>query len=322
MAGIAIADPPTDARTARYLTAERAVWEHYGLSPRETFLELDSPACRLRALELGSGEPVVFVHGTVGPAAWASLVHELGGFRSIVLDRPGWGLSSPIDFADRDYGEVVADVLRGALDALGLRTARVVGGSIGNVWALRLAERHPRRVTGVCMLGGGPIVPEAGVPGVIRLVASPAGALFVRVMNSPSSVRAMLRRSGHGASLDAGLIPDAVLEWRAAAARDTNAMQYERAMVRQIVKGGTYTSDLTFDDGELAAIQAPTLIVYGSEDGVGSVDVWRRVAGVIAHANLRVVAGAGHMPWLDDPSGVAAHVRRFFHPPGAQRSSS
>jgi pimeloyl-ACP methyl ester carboxylesterase len=131
-------------------------------------------------------------------------------------------------------------------------------------------------------------------------------------MNSPSSVRAMLRRSGHGASLDAGLIPDAVLEWRAAVARDTNAMHHERAMVRQVVKSGAYTSHLTFDDGELAAIQAPTLIVYGSEDGVGSVDIWRRVVGVMAHADLRVVAGAGHMPWLDDPSGVAAHVRRFF----------
>ena len=91
-------------------------------------------------------------------AAWPSLISKLPGFRSIVLERPGWGLSSAIDFSSQEYGTLVADVLREALDALELERAHVVGGSIGNVWALRLAGEHPSRVDRVVLMGGGPIV--------------------------------------------------------------------------------------------------------------------------------------------------------------------
>ncbi len=312
MGSTATVEPATNPRATRYRELEQALWRHYGLSPRETFLELERPRCRLRALEAGSGEPVLLVHGTVGPGGWASLVAGLPGFRAIVLDRPGWGLSSPIDFAAGDYGRIVGDLLRGTLDALALERAHVVGGSVGNVWALRLAQRHPSRVGRVVLLGGGPIVPEAGVPGVIKLIASPTGALMVRLMNSPARVRTMLRGSGHGRSIDAGSIPDVFLEWRAAVGRETGAMRQERAMVRAIVQGNSYRRGLTLDEAELAAIRAPTLMIFGSADGVGSVDVWRRVTGLMTHAELDVVEGAGHMPWFDDPAGVAGRVGAFL----------
>jgi pimeloyl-ACP methyl ester carboxylesterase len=167
MASTAIATTPASTRTERYLEAERRLWQHYGLEPHERFIDLDAPTARLRVLEVGSGEPVLFVHGTVGPGAWASLISELSGFRAIVLERPGWGLSSAIDFSGQDYGKLVAKVLRGAFDALELEWAHVVGGSIGNVWALRLAQRHPAKVSRIVLMGGGPIVSEVGVPGII-----------------------------------------------------------------------------------------------------------------------------------------------------------
>jgi 2-hydroxy-6-oxonona-2,4-dienedioate hydrolase len=312
MTSATIAHPPTDVRTARYLDAERALWAHYGLDPRERILELETPPCRLRVLEVGSGDPLLLVHGTVGPGSWVSLAAELPGFRSIVLDRPGWGLSSPIDYPGRDYGRFVGNLLVATLDALGLERAHVAGGSIGDVWALRLAALHPERVDRVLLLGGGPIVPEAGVPGVIRLIVSPAGAVMTRVMTSPASVQTMLRRSGHGGSLDAGVIPEVFVEWRAAAARETAAMRHERAMARRLVDGKSYRAGLTFDDDELAGIAAPTLMVYGAADGVGTVDLWRRVTGRMPEAELHVVEGAGHMPWFDDPEGVGERIERFL----------
>jgi len=220
MASTATAPTAASTRTERYLEAERRLWQHYGLEPDERFLDLDTPTARLRVLEVGSGEPVLFVHGTVGPGGWPSLIRELPGFRSIVLERPGWGLSSAVDFSRQQYKTLVADVLRGALDALGLDRAHVVGGSIGNVWALRLAAQHPSRVGRVVLLGGGPIVSEVGVPGVIRLLASPAGALMVRLQDRPGVVRSMLRQSGHGASLDDGRIPDEFVDWRTALGRE------------------------------------------------------------------------------------------------------
>jgi len=165
------------------------------------------------------------------------VICELPGVRSIVLERPGWGLSSAIDFSGRDYGELVARVLQGVLDALELERVHVVGGSIGNVWALRLAAQDPPRVSRVVLLGGGPIVSEAGVPGIIRLLASSAGALLVRLPDKPARVRSILRQSGHGASLDDGRIPDEFVDWRVAVGRETDSRRHEREMVRAIVKG-------------------------------------------------------------------------------------
>ena len=86
MASTARTKTPPSTRTDRYLEAERRLWQYYGLQPRERFLDLDAPAARLRILEVGSGEPMLFVHGTVGPSAWASLISELPGYRSIGAD--------------------------------------------------------------------------------------------------------------------------------------------------------------------------------------------------------------------------------------------
>jgi len=316
MASTARTKTPPSTRTERYLEAERRLWQYYGLQPRERFLDLDAPAARLRILEVGSGKPMLFVHGTVGPSAWASLISKLPGYRSIVLERPGWGLSSAIDFSNQSYKTLVADVLRGTLDALELERAHLVAGSIGNVWALRLAAQHPSRVERIVLMGGGPIVADARVPGVIRLLASPAGALMVRVRDNPARLDSILRKSGHGASLDAGRIPDEFIDWRVAIGRETDSMRHEREMVCAIVKGTSYRPGLTFDDAELAAIRHPTLHIYGTADyTVGSAEIWSRVADTLPRGELRLVEAAGHMPWFDDLTRVAEAVRNFLAEP-------
>lgn len=82
-------------------------------------------------------------------------------------------------------------------------------------------------------------------------------------------------------------------------------------MVRSIVswrKG--LRPGLTFEDAELAAIQQPTLLVYGTADPIGTVELWRRAVDLLPRGELELVDGAGHMPWLDDPSAVAGHITR------------
>jgi pimeloyl-ACP methyl ester carboxylesterase len=83
-------------------------------------------------------------------------------------------------------------------------------------------------------------------------------------------------------------------------------------MVRAIVSRRGFGPELTFDDAGLAAIRQPTLYVYGTADPVGSIDLWRRVTGVLPQAELRLVDRGGHMPWFDDPRGIAADIRRFL----------
>ena len=107
MTSRAVAMKATDERTERYRRAERALWSHYGLEPTERFVEFESPAVRLRIQEVGSGEPIVFVHGGLWPAvALAPLVRELAGYRCILLDRPGCGLSSAVDWRKHELRTV------------------------------------------------------------------------------------------------------------------------------------------------------------------------------------------------------------------------
>ena len=73
---------PANVRAERYAQAERALWDHYGLAPVERFVELRDPPVRLRVLEVGSGEPLLFVHGTVASGSWPSLMRERPGVRS------------------------------------------------------------------------------------------------------------------------------------------------------------------------------------------------------------------------------------------------
>lgn len=305
-----IAAPPADAPEQRYRRAEQALWEHYGVEPAERFIDVQGT--RLRVLEVGTGEPVLFVHGTGGPGTWPSLVAELSGYRCLLLDRPGWGLSAAVDYPRHEYSKFVADLLGEVLGALGVERADVVGASIGDNWALRLAQRHPDRVGRVVLLGGGPLSDDVTPPAFIRLLASPLGRIVAALPQRPRMVRAQLRAIGHGATLDAGRIPDEFLHWREALTRHTRSMPSERAMVRAIVRGRAFRPGLTFRDADLAGIRAPAVLVYGTEDPVGTIETWRRFAGALPRGELQIVDGAGHVPWFDDPGRVSAELRRFL----------
>lgn len=303
----------TDSKTERYRAAERALWNHYGLTAIERFVDIDRPRARLRIVEVGSGEPTLFIPGTPGTGPyWGGLLREMRGVRALLLDRPGWGLSSAVNYSTGRYDALVGDILAGVLGATNLERVNVVGHSIGNVWALRLAAAHPERVDRVALIGGGPVVPEVAPPPFIKLLASPLGALLVRLPQKAGQIRAILRQSGHAATLDAGRIPDAFFEWRVAFHRLTESMRHEREMVRSLLGRGGWRPGLTFDAAELAQIQAPVLWTYGTLDPVGSVEVWQRAVGQLPNGELRLVEGAGHLPWLDEPQSTASHLSRFL----------
>jgi pimeloyl-ACP methyl ester carboxylesterase len=295
----------------RYRHAENALWSHYGLAPAERHIQMVAPSVRLRIVETGSGDPIVFVPGTMvtGPA-WGGLVRELPDRRCLLVDRPGEGLSSALAYPSGGYGTTVATLMRALFDELRLERATVVGHSIGTVWALRAALAMPSRVSRVVLLGGGPVVDELEVPTFVARMASPLGAVMVRLPLSPDRARSIMRNSGHAAALDAGRIPDELPRWLASFARDTPSMRNERAMTRTLVGRDRWKPGLTFADEELAAIEAPVSWVVGSADPIGSIDLWRRIATRIRHADITIVDNAGHLPWLDDPAAVADSIRR------------
>lgn len=297
----------------QYRRIDAAFWEHYGLSPKEQMVEVGRPATTLRVLEWGEGPPVLFIHGNAGPGAcFAPLIARLSGYRCLVLERPGWGLSSPIDYSQGEFKSIVAEVARGTLERLGVDRVSIVAGSIGNLWALRFAQAHPSRVERLVLLGGGPLTSANVVPKFVKLLRSPLGNLIIRVPERNRMLQQQLRGLGHGPSLDSGRIPDALLDWHMGMSRTTRWTRNERAMVKAIVGPEGFVPGLVLEDVEVAAIAHPTLMIYGTADPNGSVEIWKRFMDLMPRGDLRLVANAGHVVWYDDPTGVGATVSQFL----------
>ena len=203
---------PASAGVDRYRRTEAALWRYHGIEPTERYVALGSPACRLRVLDVGAGEPLLFVHGTVGPGGWPSLVQALPGYRCLLLDRPGWGGSTPVDFTRHPYAATVSDIVRGVLDSLDIERATVVGGSIGKCGLTHGAAiperwhgRSPRRFTAGAGGAGSRLHPAGGVPA--RSADGPVAHVTRPDPLDPHD-------SGHGPSLAEGRIPMQFLEWR------------------------------------------------------------------------------------------------------------
>jgi 3-oxoadipate enol-lactonase len=59
----------------------------------------------------------------------------------------------------------------------------------------------------------------------------------------------------------------------------------------------------------LASIEAPTLVVHGTEDRMLPVVNGELIARSIPHARLELLDGVGHMFWWEQPERSAALVR-------------
>lgn len=303
-------------RRERFRAAEHALWQRYGPAPMERVLELREPAIRLRVQEIGSGPPILFVHGSGPPGAgsvWAPLVHELAGFRCVMPDLPGAGLSEALRDVGPDYPFRLADLLDGLLDRLDVERAAVIGWSIGGVWSLRLAQRHPGRVSHVAVMGFSPIWRAVRPPLTIRVQSTPIGWLMARLPAGDRMVRSMLRSVvGHGASLDAGRIPDEMIDWIVALMRDTDSLRDGARWMPHLIGPRGARDGFGFAAEEIAALPQPLLYVHGTDDWDGTRDIVERVVHAARDGRELEVERGGHVPWLDEAAGVAESVRRFL----------
>jgi len=302
------------SRFAGFRRTEEMVWDHFGLKPSEKLLRnRDGRVVRLH--EVGSGAPILFVHGSGGSGVyWAPLVKELARhFRCILIDRPGWTLSTPVDYSDADFGATVATMQVDLLDSLEVSRAHVVGGSIGDVYALRMAQYHPDRVHGLVLVGGGPLTNEIRPPTFIRLLRSPLGWLMVRVPQKQGMVRNQMEGLGHKSSLDQGLIPNELIDLYSATSRHTDAMRHERDLVKSTLDRKGFVPGFTFSRAELRDISAPTLMIYGSDDPVGTVEIWTQFVRAMPSETIHVVSDAGHLNWYDKPEEAGARIRQHLN---------
>jgi pimeloyl-ACP methyl ester carboxylesterase len=69
---------------------EGRLFRRYGLAPQRRFVDLVDPGVRVRVLAMGTGDPVLFVHGIATTADdWVPLMARLPGFRLLAIDLPG-----------------------------------------------------------------------------------------------------------------------------------------------------------------------------------------------------------------------------------------
>jgi pimeloyl-ACP methyl ester carboxylesterase len=127
----------------------------YGPSGHSAWLDIDWRAHQravtvedrlVNIVELGSGPPLLFVHGLGG--CWQNWLENLPHFardhRVIAVDLPGFGASQMPAAAISVGG--YARTLDRLCDALALDAAAVVGNSMGGFVAAELAIAHPQRV--------------------------------------------------------------------------------------------------------------------------------------------------------------------------------
>ena len=137
-----------------YVAAEARIFGEYALSPTVQVLALAQPRLRVRAVEVGAGEPVVLLHGFGHCTAhWAPLVSRLSGTRNLMLDAPGHGATDAVNFNGVDLRAWYKEMLTGCLDALGLEKVHLIGHSQGAMQALWLALDAPDRVRSVVAIG-------------------------------------------------------------------------------------------------------------------------------------------------------------------------
>jgi pimeloyl-ACP methyl ester carboxylesterase len=246
--------------------------------------------------ELGSGIPILCIHGTSGSAlVWANDAREIAKHgRAIIYDRRGSFRSDrpePYETTDvRDH----ADDSAALLDALSATPAVVIGRSYGGQVALDLARRFPLKVTALALLEPAmfSLVPEAMAWGKrFAEKVLKAGARDV------SSVAEVLLRATVGDEV-----------WESFPPELKEMFVGNGPAILAEVKGRTSDLDVT----ELARINHPTLIVSSKD----SPEPFRRSDQVLAealpNAETALVEG-GH---FISPAGPAVmdFVDRFAGP--------
>ena len=267
---------------------------------------------------MGSGPPVVFVHGAVvAGSSWVLLADALkDDFTCILVDRPGCGLSDPVPdgpltspaeckkFAER----LVPDLL----DGLGIDAAPIACTSMGGFFGFRAAIAHPQRVKRLVEYSWAMGSPMTNVPMMMRLGSpAPMKAMMVRMPITRSAVKMMLKQVGMKRAIDSGSFDDDLVDWMVAILRHTGTFESETDNNTFISLRGQ-NPEMLFTDDELQGIDLPVLLLWGAEDTNAGAPEAEVFGSRLPNATVDVVHRAGDAPWIDELDYCATKTRDFL----------
>jgi 3-oxoadipate enol-lactonase len=253
----------------------------------------------LHFAESGVGEALVLVHGFPFDAQmWSGQLDALSeDARVLAPDLPGFGDSPPLAGKPEDasMGDYAAE-LAGWVRDMGITRLTLAGHSMGGYVAMAFARLYPdmlARLVLVCTRPG-PDTEEAR-KGRYKLAEA-------------------VKERGPQAVADA-MLPKLVSE-ATRQNRPEVVQQVEEMILRQREEGivaALYAMASRPDSGpSLAQVEVPTLIVTGAEDTIIPAEEAAKMLALIPGSRHVEIAGAAHMPMLEDPQAFNDALRAFL----------
>ena len=254
----------------------------------------------LKAIEAGSGPPVVLLHGLFGAARnWGAMQRALAPrFRVIALDMRNHGASPHAP--DMRYATQAADVLE-TLAAMGALPAAVIGHSMGGKAAMAAALAQPAAIARLLVSDIAPVIYQHGNTAIAAAMAAiPLDPALTRAQAS-----ALLEAAVADAAVRAFLLQNltfgATPGWRIGLADIAAAIPDLEGW--QDVPSGR-------NDG-------PTVFVTGAQSDYVLPEHRPAIRALFPAARFVAVKGAG--PWVhaDNPAGFLSVLEAFLHDWGA-----
>ena len=276
---------------------------------------------------IGTGEPVVFVHGSISDlTTWDRQLPAVGArFRAIAYSRRYAWRNDDLARGERDTMAPHVDDLLAFLRAAQAYPAHLVGNSYGAFICLRAAIREPEAVRSL-VLEEPPLVPlvAGNPPSVMRalrtLIRHPAVTLAMLrfVGGTLRPVQQMVARGEIEASIDRfarGVLGASYdqLPTDARAHMQANASTH----VGQVLADGGFDP---ITEPDIRGVRTPALVVIGAE----SPPMFRRLAALLAsllpNGQRLTVPQASHAMHLQNPDALNAGLLAFLEPqPTASR---
>jgi pimeloyl-ACP methyl ester carboxylesterase len=184
--------------------------------------------------------------------------------------------------ASYTLSDMAADTV-GLLDVLGLKSAHLVGGSMGGMIAQTVAIEHPGRVrslTSIMSTTGDPSVGQSTQQAMAALLSPPATTRDEAIERTLSILRVI---GSPGFELD-----EADVRWRTGLAFDR---AHDPVGVSRQFAAIAASGDRT---AALGSVSVPTLVLHGAGDPLVNVSGGRATARAIPGAELAVLDGMGH----------------------------
>jgi len=244
----------------------------------------------IRYYDVGSGPPLVLLHGIGGDADdWAFCLSALAAsHRVIALDMLGFGRS---DKPYVDYSiAVFVEVLERFLLSLDIGSASVVGHSLGGWIAASFVLRSPEAIDRLVLMD------SAGVWGEMQELP----------VDLHVSTLAHMREIFQHLFYDKKMATDAIVEF---------------AYTNHLARGDGYTIHSVLEnlrggrerlDERIGKLSVPTLIIWGENDEVIPVAIGRRIQGLVPGSSLEVISQCGHLPELEKPGEFVPCLLQFL----------